>query len=251
MIEHYWKILLKRWKLIIISFVITGLAVFAVSKLMTPMYQSATVVQIAVSSNNSQANIDALQASDQLVQTEAQLALSDPVLREVASHYPGLTVDELSNNVSATVKSSTQLFEIDVLDANPDRAAILANDIASTLIKQQTEVSQQRNAQSQQQIQQDLKQTQQQISSISGQIAALKARNANSAQINPLQVQLSSLQQHYSEWQTLLGQLELVQAQSGNFMIIAQSAQPSTSPARPDVRVNTAIGLVIGLLATG
>jgi Mrp family chromosome partitioning ATPase/capsular polysaccharide biosynthesis protein len=248
MIEHYWKILLKRWKLIVISFVITGLAVFAVSKLMTPMYQSATVVQIAVSSNNSQANIDALQASDQLVQTEAQLALSDPVLREVASHYPGLTVDELAKNVSATVKSSTQLFEIDVLDANPDRAAILANDIASTLIEQQTEVSQQRNAQSQQQIQQDLKQTQQQIASISEQIAALKAKNAESAQISPLQVQLSSLQQHYSEWQTLLGQLELVQAQSGSFMIIAQSAQPSTSPARPDVRVNTAIGLVIGLL---
>ena len=248
MLEHYWNILLKRWKLIVISFVLTGLAVFLVSKLMTPLYQSATVVQIAVSSNNSQANIDALQASDQLVQTEAQLALSDPVLREVASHYPGMTVDELTKNASTTVKSSTQLFEIDVLDASPVRAAMIANDIASTLIKQQTQVSEQRNAQSQQQISQDLKQTQQQIASISGQIATLKAKNAEGSQISALQVQLSSLQQHYSEWQTLLGQLELIQAQSGSFMIIAQSAQPSSAPARPDVRVNTAIGLLVGLL---
>src|SRR6202030_559462 len=138
MIDRYWKILLKRWKLILICFVVTGVAVYIVSKLTTPMYQSTSVVQVAVSSNNSQANIDALQASAQLVQTEAQLALGDPVLREVASHYPGLSVDQLSKNVSTTVKTSTQLFQIDVIDASPNRAAALANDIPKTLIEQQT-----------------------------------------------------------------------------------------------------------------
>ncbi len=240
--------MLKRWKLIVICFVVTGLAVYIVSKLMTPMYQSTAVVQVAVSSNNSQASIDALQASDQLVQTESLLALSDPVLREVVSHYPGLTVDELTKNASSTVKASTQLFQIDVLDASPIRAATIANDIASTLIKQQMQITQQRNAQSEQQIQQDLKQTQQQIASTSSQIAALKAKNADGTQISTLQAQLSSLQQHYTAWQSLLGQLELVQAQSGSFLFIAQSAQPASSPARPDVRVNTAIGLLIGLL---
>ena len=116
------------------------------------------------------------------------------------------------------------------------------------MIKQQTQTSQQQNVQSQQQIQQDLTQTQQQIASISSQIAALKAKNGNGAQISALQVQLSSLQQHYTQWQSLLAQLELVQAQSGNFLLIAQSAQPASSPARPNVRVNTAIGLAIGLL---
>ncbi len=84
MFDHYWKILLKRWKLIVICFVVTGLAVYIFSRLMTPLYQSTAVVQVAVSSNNSQADISSLLASDQLVQTEAQLALSDPVLREVA-----------------------------------------------------------------------------------------------------------------------------------------------------------------------
>ena len=248
MIEHYWSILLKRWKLIVICFVLTGLGVFIVSKLLPRMYQSTAFVQVAVSSNNSQANIDALQASDQLVQTEAQLALSDPVLREVASHYPGLTVDQLIQNASTTVKSNTQLFEIDVFDASPTRAAALANDIANTLIKQQAQASQQQNAQSQQQIQQDLKQTQQQIVSISSQIATLRAKIGDGAQIGALQVQLSSLQQHYTQWQSLLAQLELAQAQTGNFLIIAQKAQPASGPARPNVRFNTAIGLVIGLL---
>jgi Mrp family chromosome partitioning ATPase/capsular polysaccharide biosynthesis protein len=248
MIDHYWRILLKRWKLIVICFVVTGLAVYIISKIMTPLYQSTAVVQVAVSSNSGQADLSALQASDQLVQTEAQLALSDPVLREVASHYPGLTVDQLAQNASTTVKASTQLFQISVLDASPTRAAALANDIAGTLIEQQTRASLQKNAQSQQQIQQDLKQTQQQIASISSQIATLKAKNGDGAQISALQVQLSSLQQHYTEWQSLLAQLELAQAQSGSFLLVAQNAQPASSSARPDVLVNTAIGLIIGLL---
>jgi Mrp family chromosome partitioning ATPase/capsular polysaccharide biosynthesis protein len=248
MIDHYWKILLKRWKLLVICFVVTGLAVFAGSALMTPMYQSTAFVQVAVSSNNSQADINGLLASDQLVQTESQLAISDPVLREVASHYAGLSVDQLAKNTSTSVKTSTQLFQIDVLDASPQRAAALANDIARTLIKQQTQASQQHNTQSQQQIQQDLNTTQLQIESVSGQIATLKAKNGNGTQISTLQVELNGLQQHFTQWQSLLAQLELTQAQAGNFLLIAQNAQPALSPARPNVRVNTAIGLVIGLL---
>src|SRR5690348_12522851 len=51
-IEYYWKILQKRWKLMVICFVVTGLAVFTGSKLMTPMFQSTAFIQVAVSSNN-------------------------------------------------------------------------------------------------------------------------------------------------------------------------------------------------------
>src|ERR1700676_4717544 len=248
MIDHYWKILLKRWKLMVICFVVTGLAVFTVSALMTPLYQSTAFIQVAVSSNNSQADINGLLASDQLVQTESQLAVSDPVLREVASHYVGLSVGQLAINTNTSVKTNTQLFQIDVLDASPQRAAALANDIAATLIKQQIQASQQHNTQSRQQIQQDLSNTQLQIESVSGQIATLKAKNGNGTQISTLQVELNGLQQHYTQWQSLLAQLELTQAQAGNFLFIAQNAQPAFTPARPNVRVNTAIGFVIGLL---
>ncbi len=232
----------------VICFVVTGLAVFAGSALTTPLYQSTALVQVAVSSNNGQADLSALQASDQLVQTESQLAVSDPVLREVASHFAGLSVSQLAINTSTSVKASTQLFQIDVLDASPQRAAALANDIAATLIKQQTLASQQHNTQSRQQIQQELNNTQVQIESTSGQIAALKAKNGNGTQIGTLQVELNGLQQHYTQWQSLLAQLELTQAQAGNFLFIAQNAQPAFNPARPNVRVNTAIGFVIGLL---
>jgi len=107
---------------------------------MTPLYQSTALVQIAVGSSSNQSNYyNSLLASEQLVQTEATLATSDPVLREVASHYPGLTVEQLSTEVTAAPKLNTQLFEIDVQNSSPTRAATIANDVAMTLIKQQTQ----------------------------------------------------------------------------------------------------------------
>src|SRR5947209_8957938 len=147
-IEQYWNTLLKRWKLIVISLVVVGLGAYIGSKLTPPLYQSTALVQITIRSSNNQADINGLLASDQLVQTEAQLAMSYPVLHEVASHYPGLTVDQLASNMNAVPKANTQLFEIDVLDTHPTRAAELANDIAAVLMKQQNQETQQDNAQS-------------------------------------------------------------------------------------------------------
>ena len=136
--DQFWALVIKRWQVILICFLVVGLGTFIGSKLMKPVYQSSVLVQVAIhSSSNNQADYNSLLASDQLVQTEATLATSDLVLREVVSHYPGLAVDQLIGEVSSTTKLNTQLFEIDVVDQSPARAASLANDIAATLIKQQ------------------------------------------------------------------------------------------------------------------
>ena len=246
--DQYWNTLIKRWKLIVICFVVIGLGTFIGSKLMTPIYQSAATIRISISAGTSQADINNLLASDQLVQTEAQLATSYQVLSAVAAHYSGLTVDQLAKNVNAVAESNTQLFVITVSDPSPSQAAALANDIAGTLIKQENQVNQQVNAQSQQQIQQDLQQTQKQINSVSAQLAKLQSAKGSNAQISTLNAQLSALRQHYTQWQSLLAQVELTEAQSGNTLRIAQPAQPALSPARPNVLLNTAIGLIVGLL---
>ncbi|HJT55522.1 MAG TPA: Wzz/FepE/Etk N-terminal domain-containing protein [Ktedonobacteraceae bacterium] len=245
--EQYWAIVAKQWKLILSCFVVVGLGVFIVSKLTTPLYQSSVLVEIAIQIGSSQADYNNLLASDQLVQTEAQLATGDPVLRAVAAHYSGLTAQQLAGEVSSTTKINTQLFEIDVLDASPKRAADLANDVAQTLIKQQLQVVQQNNSLAQQQLQQDLTTTQQEIGTVSNQIAGLQAKGGNHTRIAALQAQLSGLQQHYNQWETALAQLELTQAQGGNFLRVVQPAQPAVRPARPDVMLNTAAGLVAGL----
>src|SRR5437868_5500854 len=176
-LEQYWIILIKRWKLVVICFLLVGMGTFTGSKLMKPLYQSSVLVQVIIrSSNNNQADYNNLQASDLLVQTESTLAVSEPVLREVASHHPGLTVSQLAKEVSSSPRSNTQLFEIDVVDPSPTLAARLANEIASTLIKQQLQVIQQDNAQAQQQIQQNIDLTSQQINDTTSKISALQGK---------------------------------------------------------------------------
>lgn len=246
--ELYWTKLLKQWKLILICFVVTGLGAFSVSKFITPMYQSTAVIQITIHSTNSQSDINSLLASDQLVQTEAQLATTDPVLREVASHHPGLLVETLNGEVTSTPKLNTQLFEISVEDSSPSRAAVLANDIANVLIMQQLQVTQQENNVAQQQISHDLLSTQQQIDTTANQLSQLQTKGRNQEQLRVLQTQLSGLQQHYNQGQTALTQLELTQAQSPNTLRVAQPAQLQPRPVRPNILLNTGLGLLAGLL---
>lgn len=138
--EHYWTIFVKHWKLLLLCFLFMGAGTAIGSRLMVKLYQSTALVQVNV---NTDSAYTSLLASNQVVQTEATLATGDSVLHEVASHYKGLTVDQISKEATATPKLNTQLFEISVLDPNPNQAAILANDIATTLVKQQFDVTRQ------------------------------------------------------------------------------------------------------------
>src|SRR6266566_2861174 len=209
-LEQYWNALLKRWKLIILSIAVVGLGAYIGSKLMTPVYQSTALIEVNVLSNNNQTDIN---ASELQAQVESQLAISDPILQEVASHYPGLTAGQIAKETTTVLRTNTPLFEIDVLDPSPTRAAALANDIARTLIKQQIQSTQQDNTQ-----------TQKQISTVTSQIARIRAGKGNDEQINILQAQLNALQQQYSQWQLLLAQIELTEAESGNCLHILQRA---------------------------
>ncbi len=245
--EQYWAIIVKQWKIIIISFVCAGLAAYLVSQFTTPLYQSTALVQVEISAGTGQTDYNSVLASNQLVQTEASLVVSYPVLHEVASSYPNLTVVQLTKKVTSTATANTQLFGITVQDPSPTRAAALANAIATTLIKQQEQVAQQNNLQAQHQIEQNLAGSLQQISNISNQIATLSTQPGKAAEMAILQSQLNSIQQQYSQWPMVLAQLELAQAQSSNFLHIAQNAQPALQPASPNVLLNTGTGLAAGL----
>jgi Mrp family chromosome partitioning ATPase len=245
---QYWAILMKQWKLIVICFVLVGVGSYTVSKLLTPLYQSSVLIDVVVHSTNNQSDYNNLLASDQLVQTVAQLATSDPVLREVASHYPGLSLDDFSKKVTSTARPNTQLLEIDVLDPSPTRAALYANDVAATLIKQQIQFTQQDNIRGQQQLQQDINTTRAQIEKLTNNIANLQAQSGTRGKVAALQVELNGLQLHNNQGQTALAQLELIQAQNQDIFHIVQPAQPATKVHQPNVLLNTGIGSLAGLI---
>ncbi len=241
-LEQYWKILIKRWKLIVISMLLVGMGAFIGTKLiMKPLYQSSTLVQIVIGSTD----YNNLLASNLLVQTEQTLAVSNRVLQEVASHYPDLTTHQLIGEVTATPMFNTQLFAIDVVDPSPTRAANLANDVAATMIKQQSQAVERDNVKGEQIMQQDINQVSQQIAAITVKISALQIQGGNQGQVALLQSQLSDLQQQDSQLHISL--VQLIQSQGGDYLRVAQPAIPALSPVRPSASLNTAAGLLGGL----
>ncbi len=124
--------------------VLVGLGAYiGSSRLMQPLYQSTALMEVVIHSGGDPVNNDNILASEQLAGAETQLATTNAVLGAAASHYPGLSADDLAKEVTATLRDNTQLFQIDVLDPSPTRAANLANSIAQALIEQQLQVTQQ------------------------------------------------------------------------------------------------------------
>ncbi len=260
-LENYWSLLLKQWKMLVGCVVIVGLGAYVGSRCMTPVYQSSVLMRITIAATSNSTDINNLLASDQLVQTESQLAMSSPVISDVVSRFPGMTVDQLTKATTSSYKLNTQLFEIDVVNVSPKRAAALANDIANTLIKQQSKENQLDNNRSQQQLQQavdaarrNVDATQKSMNDIQLRIATLVVSQGSVGQIDALEAQMSSLgsqlnsqQEYYNQWQTSLTQLKLTEAQNSSFLRIAQPAQPAINPVRPQILLNTGLGSIAGL----
>ncbi|GHO84843.1 polysaccharide biosynthesis tyrosine autokinase [Dictyobacter formicarum] len=241
---QYWIIFVRRWPLLLLCLLLVSSGALVVSLFMTPVYRSSVLLQVAIHSGNNQSDINDLLASNQLVQTESQLAVSDPVVQEVASHYAGLTAAQLSKMVSSSVKLNTQLFELTVLDTDARRAARLANDLARTFIRHQERARQQENQASQQQLQQEITTTLRQINVVKSQRASAAAKG----QADNFSEQLTTLEQHYNQWQSALVQQKLSEAQRSGFLLIVQPAQAASAPIQPDIALNTAAGSIVGLL---
>ena len=118
-----------------------------------------------------------------------------------------------------------------MVDQSPTRAAMLANDVAGTLITQQANATKKNNDLAQGQIQQH-------INAITIQ---MQDKQASKQQIAQLETQLNG-------WQTALDQLALSQAQNGDPLYVSQPAQPADVPIRPITPLYTGVGLLVGLL---
>lgn len=157
----------QSWIILICTFLGVGGAL--VGTLLTPPSYQATVTLHAVVSPQTPSTY-ALLVLDRLVGTEAQLAVSPPILNAVAVKYPGETASSLKSKVTATVVQNTQLLQVSVTDTDQRRAAGLANALAAALIADEQNTLKARNLHAEQQVQQELSTTQASIQSISAKL---------------------------------------------------------------------------------
>jgi polysaccharide biosynthesis transport protein len=252
-LRQYFNIIWKWSWLLILSVFIAATASFLASRATRPLYQTKTTLLVGQGTQNTNLNSYDLYMGQQLAQTYAELVRREPVLKGVVESLSlNRPWQSLAGQVSARAVPNTQLVEVFVVDNDPYRAKVLADEIAQQLILQ-SPTSPNKVSQA------DADFTKTQIADLKtkiqdGQAEAKRLQQeldaSNSArQIDSLNSQISLLDQRVSEWQNTYSSLLLSQggASVAALSVLEEATIPSV-PISPNVRMNVLLAAVIGLM---
>lgn len=235
-------LLLKYWLLIVVCMGFGIIGGIGGTLVQHPQYQSSVLMRALVSPAASDAYAQLVE--DRLIGTEAQLALSTPVLDGVVSRIPGVTADQLRTHVTVTPEPNTQLFQITVTSTDATQAAAIANAFGAELVAQQASISRQMLAQDEQATITAMSAAEADITKITAQLQTDTTLSA--ATQATLQAQLDGDKANYAR---LSGALAGILQQAGlqNILLtIASPARPSAAPIRPVLSLNIYLGALGG-----
>ena len=112
----------------------------------TPEYKAYTKLLLATSNEGTNNGSETITTTDitlnnNLVSTYSDLIQSKKVLRQVINNLGiNKSEDALKNNVSVSAVKSTQFIQINVVDADPTHAKIIANEVAKVFIEEVSEI---------------------------------------------------------------------------------------------------------------
>lgn len=131
-LSGYLAILRRWWWTLLVAVWVAGLLGYLIGSRIDPTYESS--VRLLVGPINTDTNT--LRASGQLVQTYAELAVSQPLLESTASELglPADAADGLAAAVRTTANDQTRILTIRVQGEDPAATTQAANAIAGELI---------------------------------------------------------------------------------------------------------------------
>jgi polysaccharide biosynthesis transport protein len=256
-LRQYVNTLLKWWWLIVASVAIATVSSYFGTLAIAPTYQASTTLMVGQALQNPNPSTAEFYTGQVLAQSYVDLLRRQPVMEGTLKTL-GLTWDwrVLQEMVSSRVIASTQLLEISVLDTDPQRVSVLADEIARQLILQSPAGTDPAAAANREFVLTQIEDLKTKIKNSQDEQRQLDdtIAKANSArQIEDARTRQAALQSQVSIWQATYAQL-LTNLQQGtpNFLSIVESAQAPTEPVGPRLGENLLLAAVIGLvLAVG
>jgi len=181
-----------------------------------------------------------------------QMVGREPVLQAVVDTLKlPISWETLKTQVSAGPIAGTQLIEIRVVDTNPQRAKVLADEIAHQLILQSPTPSGAQEDQRRQFINSQLTDLEKQIDQAKSDIEELQKSIANEVsarRIQDIQNQIAARQTQLNIWQTNYSSLLTVAKGGANYLSVFEPASVPTTPISPKTELNMLLAASIGLL---
>ena len=240
---------LRRWLwLIVICTLLGAAAAFLVSSRMTPVYSASTTLLVDQASGTGRSDYNAILGSERLARTYSEMLSGRPVLEAtIAGLDLAETPRQLARRINVKSVRDTQLIQVRAEDADPTRAALIADTVAAAFIAQNEARQAGRYAGS-------LASTQAQISELSGLIeetqAAIDALGTpgqdQEAELARLESVLAGYRGTYATLQQNYEQMRLTAALSTDNVTVIETAPVPKSPVRPRTLLNTALAGVVG-----
>jgi capsular exopolysaccharide synthesis family protein len=209
------------------------------------MYQAGGSI-VVIAANNPQASNGFTQSANNVTSTDAALMVQRPNLTQVIKDLKlQESVEALSSRVSAVAQPTTALIDVTAWDANPTRAAAIANTVMNDFVSEVTKTNQAR--------------IQQAGAALEGQITdtsrALADQEATQAQQEAARHDTTVVAQQIRSSEALLAQLttefssfQAQQAQIFDTLSVASPASPPGIPSSPQKLSNAILGALVGLL---
>ncbi|MBO0777983.1 MAG: AAA family ATPase [Ktedonobacteraceae bacterium] len=233
-------ILRRRFWFLVISVSICTGAVFAISLYLPPVYQASALVMV----NGTGVAGDDIYSDQALALNYALLVTRDDVLQAVASRIPGVSVEQLRQEVSDSPLSGTRIIEIRVQDGNPYRAATIANEVARTFIQIQVNKETTRLQNQQDQLSQQLLLAKNTLDSSQARLENLQKAHASTEAINQQRDLLNADQSNYNALLDNYHQLVQRKIQASTSLSVTLQATPPAQPVSPRVAMNTLVALL-------
>ena len=239
--------IVRAWfPLLVVSVLLAAGAAFLVSSQLPKAYEAKATLIVGQSLSGVNPDYTQLLVSQRLSTTYATVATTRPIVDAVIAQLGlGGTSDNLLSHVRADATLDSTLLTITDQDADPARAAAIANAMAEQLISASPAI-QGRQAAFQASIDADLQATQDQIKETQAKVETLSGLTvrtaAQDADLATLEGRLVSLRATYA---TLLS---FASSNNSNLLSVVEPAVAPTAPVSPRPLLNTLLAAVLGLL---
>jgi capsular exopolysaccharide synthesis family protein len=255
-LREFMAVVLRRLWLIVLAIALVGGMTYVLSIRSTPIYSASATLQIAYGADPRTDPYTSLRSSELSAKTYVEMMKSPSLLEEVVGSLSlPFSAKQLQGAINVQQIRDTQLIQVSVEDADPGRAAAIANAVAGSLIERVQTSQRSRYEEAQREVDEQIAGLEQSIEDTQIAITSmgdpLDPQNANMPEFarmeqTRLQAELARDQTLYVILLNSAEDLRLAAARYEDNITVFSPASAPASPVKPRILLNSLLGLISG-----